>query len=299
MSRDVIARVNVFIICFYLVPTKPTTTAAAVCVCVSLSLCVEGLPVAMAGVEPARARLGRIRCLIQAVESMKQGESLPEALCFVPKRLRLQCDSEEPVDLREQPKTTAASLAKLPPKKKHILDCEGQPVFNEDGGWAKLVSPHSGSWVLLQPSKMALKAKWKILDSDSGDPTTWLDIVERLFSLQLVMQAVPNSCDTSEIERLQAPPPGWGLEADEELARFLVEQGGTSSADGTVNGSEHFVRIEASSCDVSMPTYLTCVCVCADAFNVTFTSLCTQITPYLMETTHKISKCVQNRFFSN
>ena len=206
----------------------------------------------MAAVEPARARLGRIRCLIQAVESMKQGESLPEALCYVPKTIRLQCEGDEPVDIREQPKSSATSIAKLPAKKNHVLEAEGLPMFNEEGGWMKLVTPHPGNWVLVQPSKVALKIKWKLLETSGAEPSNWLEMVERLFSLQLLKQALPSSCDSEEIRLLQVPPPGWSLEADEELARFLVEQGGGPNVlDSAIMGSEHIIKIEASSCEVS------------------------------------------------
>ena len=131
------------------------------------------------------------------------------------------------------------------------MECEGRPLFNEEGGWAKLVTPHCGNWVLLQPNKVAQKIKWKLVEGDSGDPTTWLDVVERLFSLQLVKQALPSSCNSKEIELIQTPPPGWSLEADEELARFLVEQGGGPVVtDTAVQGSEYFTKIEASSAEV-------------------------------------------------
>ena len=204
----------------------------------------------MAAVEPARARLGRIRCLIQAVESMKQGENLPEALCYVPKTIRLQFEGEEPIEIRDQPKTSATSIAKLPAKKKHVLEVEGMPQFNDEGGWMKLVSPHSGNWVLVQPSKIALKVKWNILENNGTEPSNWFDMVEQLYSLQLVKQTLPSSCDSEETRLLQVPPPGWSLEADEELARFLVEQGGgLNSLDGI--GSEHIMKMEASSCEVS------------------------------------------------
>lgn len=182
---------------------------------------------------------------------MKRGEPLPEALCFVPLKLRLQCECEEPLEVKDEPKLNATVVTKLSTKKTHTLECEGKALFNADGGWGKLISPSSGNWVLLQSTKITQKVKWKLKDDESGDPMSWLKVVERLFSLQLVKAALPDSYDSKEMAQLQTPPPGWSLEADEELARFLVEQGLMSLTDTTVQGSEHFVKIEASSEEVS------------------------------------------------
>lgn len=50
---------------------------------------------------------------------------------------------------------------------------------------------------------------------------------------------------------LQQPPPGWTLEADEELARFLVANNNKYSSDVTAQGSEYLTKIEASSGEVN------------------------------------------------
>lgn len=106
--------------------------------------------------DPARTRLGRIRCLVQAVESMKSGDPLPGPLCFVPDKSKLECEAEEIVDIFEGPQTDAKSVAKLQ-KGKHVLEFRGRALFNQEGGWGQLITPHKNSWVLLQPSKNAVK----------------------------------------------------------------------------------------------------------------------------------------------
>ena len=107
----------------------------------------------------------------------------------------------------DQPKTSATSIAKLPAKKKHELEVEGMPQFNDEGGWMKLVSPHSGNWVLVQPSKIALKVKWNILENNGTEPSNWFDMVEQLYSLQLVKQTLPSSCDSEETPITASPAP--------------------------------------------------------------------------------------------
>ena len=50
---------------------------------------------------------------------------------------------------------------------------------------------------------------------------------------------------------LQTPPPGWNMEADEELAQFLITNNGAESRSGRVSGRgkgrEHFVDVTVSS----------------------------------------------------
>lgn len=107
-------------------------------------------------VDPARTRLGRIRCLVQAVESMKSGDPLPGPLCFVPERWKVECDTEEVVDVVESPQADAKSVGKLQ-KGKHTLEFKGRPLFTEEGGWGQLTRPHENSWIMLQPSKTVVK----------------------------------------------------------------------------------------------------------------------------------------------
>ena len=138
--------------------------------------------------DPARVRLGRIRCLVDAVERMKKGQPLPESLCFVPKELLFEFEGEEPLNVHEEPKTDAEVEKKIPQGRLVKLTCSGQPLFNSAGCWVRLLAPHAG-WVLLQPAKRALKGKLRrAKKEDTEELGDWLSVVERTCSLQIVKQ---------------------------------------------------------------------------------------------------------------
>lgn len=219
--------------------------------------------------DPARIRLGRIRCLVQAVEAMQKEEPLPEPLCYIPLRLNLECKPEEIVELYEKPDLTSTVLNKLGAAKTHQLVVKGRSHFNKDGGWFQMISPHENTWILVQPSEKTIKvstsmltiksmsffllqAKFKIIKSDDKELLNWMDAVEQICSLQISRSALSDLSHAEDVQKLQQPLPGWSMEADEELARFLVEQCSNSlSSDGTARGNEYLTRIEASSADVS------------------------------------------------
>ena len=196
--------------------------------------------------DSARVRLGRIRCLVDAVERMKRGAALPEALCFVPKEVHFEFDGKEALEVLEEAGTGSKVVDKLPEGKTTRFVCEGRPLFNEDGGWMRTSSPHAG-WLLLQPKQKAMSGKVKLVVGK--DPSDWLKCVERMCTLQIVKQPQLSNVDKEAVELLQTPPPGWNMEADDELAQFLVEFVGNTkeSIAGGVPGGEHFTKVEASS----------------------------------------------------
>ena len=220
----------------------------------------------MGTVDPARVRLGRIRCLTNAVDCLRKGESLPWPLCFVPKSLTYEIsDVKSSLQVVEEPKDGAKVIEKIPEGKITKITCKGQPLFNSSGGWVKITSPHQG-WILLQPATKELKATVKLLpvsvpsstssSSSSGkkntekkEATDWLKVVEQRCTLQFGKRPQILNQDKEEMEKLSVPPPGWNLEADEELAQFLIQFELKNSLIGgsSVQGSEHFVKVEASS----------------------------------------------------
>lgn len=213
----------------------------------------------MGTVDPARVRLGRIRCLTNAVECLRKGESIPWPLCFVPKSFTFdvsEVKDTESIVIMESPKVTAKVVERIKPGKKVRLTCKGQPLFNSSGGWAKVTSPHQG-WILLQPISKHLNATIKMVPttSSTGDsagkkePTDWLTVVEQMCTLHFGKQPQLANQDEDEMKKLSMSPPGWNLEADQELAHFLVQFEGSSLLTGTtgVQGNEHFARIQASS----------------------------------------------------
>ena len=206
----------------------------------------------MSAVDPTRVRLGRIRCLTTVIECMKKGEALPPAVCFVPKEVKFEfSDGKETLNVLEEPKDGAKVLNKLPERETTKFTCSGQPVYNSAGGWMKMVSPHKG-WVLLSPLTKAIKGKIKMAAASSKDekkdPSNWLKAVEQMSTLKSGKSVQLSNADEEAMVDLQTPPPGWNLEADEELAQFLIEHviNVDISQGGGVQGSEHFSRIQVS-----------------------------------------------------
>lgn len=205
-------------------------------------------------VDPARVRLGRIRCLTTTVECMKRGENLPEPICFVPREIRFEYEGGEALQVNSEPKDGSKVVDRLPEGKSTEFVCSGQPVFNSRGGWMRMVSPHKG-WVLLQPIMKSLKGKVKLTSGGKNNtqentksPTVWMRVCEQECSLQIVKPPPLNNVLKEEVKKLQAPPPGWNLEADEELAQFLTQHVTTVELGRAgMQGSEHFLKVEVSS----------------------------------------------------
>ena len=215
----------------------------------------------MGSVDPARVRLGRIRCLVNTVNAMRKGDPLPAPLCFVPKEFLFELEAEEAMPVFEEAKEDAKVVGRLQQKKTHKLVCAGLPTFNAAGGWMQITSPLAG-WVLLQPSKKAFKGKLKAVKktedgSGAGNDkegksmlTNWLKAVELMCSLQIVKAPSLSNHDEETMAMLQAPPPGWNMAADEELAQYLVENCNTElTGRGGMEGKggENFTKIEVSS----------------------------------------------------
>ena len=108
-------------------------------------------------VDATRTRLGRIRCLLQALDALQKVEPLPEALCYVPRKINLECQAEDPVFLYSTPNMESKTSTQLPQGKATKLAVNGKPCFNEDGGWVQLISPHEKLWALIQPTKTVSK----------------------------------------------------------------------------------------------------------------------------------------------
>lgn len=204
----------------------------------------------MSAVDPTRVRLGRIRCLTSAIERMKKGEPLPPAICFVPKEVVFEySEGKEPLNVLEDPKDGAKVIDKLPDSVTTKFTCSGLVVYNSSGGWMKMISPHKG-WVLLNPTKKAIRGKLKAAAGGAKDGkkelSTWIKAVEQTCTLQLGRSLQLTNADDEAMAVLQAPPPGWNIEADEELAQFLNEYvSRVDSVQGAgVKGSEHFSRIQ-------------------------------------------------------
>lgn len=105
------------------------------------------------------------------------------------------------------------------------------------------------SWVFTL-SFFLLKAKWKVVKEQDNEVTSWMDAVEQTHSLRLTQSSLVAESCREEMVKIQNPPPGWSLEADEELARFMVQHGGKGINPSGV-GNEFVRKVEASSGEVS------------------------------------------------
>ena len=215
----------------------------------------------MTNVDPARVRLGRIRCLVEAVAAMRRGDPLPAPLCFVPKQLLFDFETtEEALSVHEEPKQDSKIAGRLEMKKTHRLVGASLARFDSAGGWVAITSPLTG-WVLLQPMKTALKGTVKRVKRGEGEGGengargvvyNWLKAVELVCPLQIVEVPSLKNQDEETMATLRTPPPGWSMEADEELAQFLVANGGAESMGGAMcwgKGRENIVNIAVSSED--------------------------------------------------
>lgn len=215
-------------------------------------------------VDKPRVRIGRIRCLTRTVQCMKEGKPLPEPICFVPREIRVEYEGEDELSVFEEPKDGAKVTEKLPGGKAVSFVCTGLPVFNAQGGWLKMTSPRNG-WVLLQPIAKSLKGKLTVTGPErkasekegKKEPVDWLKVVEQMCTLHVVKPPPLANFNEEEMTVLQTPPPGWSLEADEELAFFLSQHGLNPNTLGTgAQGSEHFTKVEVSSEEDQIPNLL-------------------------------------------
>ena len=205
--------------------------------------------------DAARIRLGRIRCLLSSIECMKKGEPLPPALCFVPNEITYQYEGTASISIYDKPDVLSTKIGELPEKKPEIkLVCSGLPHFSASGGWVKMVSPSaqklcSGKevgWMLLQPKDKPHKGTFKIV-ADEKKYIHWLKVVERCHSLQVMESPPLNNTDEEMMGKLSNPPPGWNIEADEALARFLVQHDSFTTIAAGTSGTECIENISASS----------------------------------------------------
>lgn len=222
----------------------------------------------MGTVDPARVRLGRIRCLTDTVESLKVGANLPGPICFIPKTLTFEMSElKDSLSILENPKEGAKVMERVSESKPFKITCKGQPLFNSSGGWVKVISPYHQGWLLIQPNSKHLKVTIKVIPpatpatstpeeatskkhSEKKEATDWLRAVEQVCTLHFGKQPQLSNQDEEEVQKLRLPPPGWNLEADEELAHFLVQfetSGLSGLGNAAVQGNEHFAKIQASS----------------------------------------------------
>ena len=93
----------------------------------------------------ARRKLARIRCVLETVKAMRNVQSLPSALCYVPLEIEYKCSNElsaevknKPIIVRHQPSWTAKTFGKIPHSDDLRLFSTGEEFSNNDGDWIQL-----------------------------------------------------------------------------------------------------------------------------------------------------------------
>ena len=205
--------------------------------------------------DSARTRLGRIRCLLSAIDCMKKGEPLPPALCFVPNEITYEYSGTTSIPIYDKADTKGTKIGELPEKKTEIkVVCSGMPHFSATGGWVKIIPPSaqqycSGKeqgWLQIQPKDKPHKGSFKVVKEEKKY-IHWLKVVECCHSLQMVESPPMNNTYDEMMEKLQNPPPGWNIEADESLARFLAQHDSFMTIASGTNGADCIESVTTSS----------------------------------------------------
>lgn len=198
--------------------------------------------------DPARRRLARIRCLLESIKCIEQGKPLPLPLCFVPSEVeytREECKKPTVLSIHRKAQKGAQCLGELPAAANLQICASGDEFFNNDGSWIRLCQKTlqkyctgkqvKEGWVLAVPydAKSGVGTPYlkptdvKSLPKEKRKAIKcWQEAVEICYSLRV---SEPPSLERYEdkeaVHQLSSPPPKWCLEADEELAKFIVEHG--------------------------------------------------------------------------
>ena len=236
----------------------------------SLYKCVHILRwlISLLAMDKAHKRLAQIRCLLESVECMERGESLPEPLCYVASIVPYKHSGKGAISVYSEPNVKAIVVGKISDKVKQV-SATSQVETNSDGFWLKLASrekekffPETESgWVLLDSvtghsPKATLVA---IKDENSAASKDWMESVIINFSLSSIDKDDLPPRDTEMSNKLKDPHPTWSIEMDSDLAEFLCKNDmpfiakSLSEPVGSDYSNEWFSFIRASHNDDMLP----------------------------------------------
>eukprot|EP00117_Sycon_ciliatum_P032866 scpid37872/ scgid25406/ E3 ubiquitin-protein ligase HECTD3; HECT domain-containing protein 3 len=208
--------------------------------------------------DPARLRLGRIRCLREAIRCLTECRPLPEALCFVPKTLEyISSGKGNALGIYQSHSSESKKLGEVKNDKPVKVLSHGLDLWNDQGQWiqltdeclAKLLGDKAseanktvGGWMMVVDSKVSVSIEngpylMPIIKKNlPGLPTVgtdvvatkWEDAVEYAFSVRIggatqAAKILRECSDTKAVEQLRQVPNNWSLEHDSELAKFAVK----------------------------------------------------------------------------
>ena len=89
--------------------------------------------------DPARLRLGRIRCLRETVTCLEEMKPLPEALCFVPKHVEyLSSGKGVALAVHTSPSSESKKLDEIKNDVAIKIQACGLDTWNDEGQWIQL-----------------------------------------------------------------------------------------------------------------------------------------------------------------
>ena len=60
------------------------------------------------------------------------------------------------------------------------------------------------------------QAKRKVTKKDENTILTWMEAVEKVCTMNISQAELPADVDQEMLSKIQDPPPGWSVEADED-----------------------------------------------------------------------------------
>ncbi|KAJ1169518.1 hypothetical protein NDU88_001411 [Pleurodeles waltl] len=206
--------------------------------------------------------LGRIRFLLECIACFREGQPLPEALCYVPSEVEYKIckDSSSPSSSSTSrgtflPVFAAPSDGKqnqkklsrgsIEVKKGGCIRTTGDEYCNSFGLWVKLNKKQleefatgcdlEEGWILLcrhseggdrlvpVDSPDRIQRQQLLLGIDYKPVSNWEQVVDLTYSLRLAGKPRIVEQDKDAVKKLRFVPPTWSYESDEDLVHFFSD----------------------------------------------------------------------------
>ena len=220
----------------------------------------------------AHKRLAQIRCLVEAVECMERGESLPTSLCYVPSMVPYKHSGKGSITVHASPSISSPAVGKVSEKVSRV-SATSHVETNTEGFWLKLAACEENKffpgkesgWVLLDtisghsPKATLVGVKTQANSEESAVSKDWMECVVRAYSLGAKEKDTLSPPDPEMTSQLREPHPNWNIELDSDLAEFLFKNDtpfiakSLSEPVGSDYSNQWFSYIRASHNDDLLP----------------------------------------------
>ena len=199
--------------------------------------------------DKARIRLARLRCLLSCLQAVRKGEACNHAICFVPKSQKLKYTSSQPLTIFSEHSKESDKVGEIGGSGKDVyLTLKGLPLSKKEGTWIHVTDPRKG-WFVIEEQSSKDSSVFKLERSSKENSSSWIRAIDSSFGFSLSKEKVDHVSDQEWTEKLSNPPPGWSVEGDKELIKFLIDNDGKKNIGGTSQLGEHCEKIEVSSND--------------------------------------------------